>query len=162
MLETTVPAVNSALQRAHAAMRAHLPERRSEWPADVDATDAERALLERYLEHTENPDPARVKELLSADVRFSMPPQPGVWVGRDNVVDSWVSGGFGTDTFGSLRCVVTRANRQPAVACYVRRPGDDRYTPMALDVLGIADGEVADIVTFHGSLFGRLGLPEAL
>ncbi len=162
VLETTVPAVNSALQRAHAAMREHLPERRSEWPADVDATAAERALLDRYVEHSENPDPAGLKALLSEDVRFSMPPQPGVWEGRDRVVDSWVSGGFGTGTFGSLRCVLTRANRQPAVACYVRRPGDDRYTPMAIDVLRVAGGAVADIVTFDGSVFGWFGLPEAL
>jgi RNA polymerase sigma-70 factor (TIGR02960 family) len=162
VLETSAPAVNSALQRAHAAMRAHLPERRTEWPADVDATEAERALLERYLEHSENPDPAGLKELLSEDVRFSMPPQPGVWTGRDHVVDSWVSGGFGTETFGSMRCVVTRANRQPAVACYVRRPGDDRHTALALDVLRIAEGAVADITTFDGALFGWFGLPEAL
>jgi RNA polymerase sigma-70 factor (TIGR02960 family) len=162
ILETSVPAVNSALQRAHAAMKEHLPARRSEWAADVDATAAERALLERYVEHSENPDPAGLKELLSEDVRFSMPPQPGVWEGRDTVVDSWVSGGFGTGTFGSMRCVLTRANRQPAVACYVRRPGDDRYSPMAIDVLRIADGAVADIVTFDGSVFGWCGLPEAL
>jgi RNA polymerase sigma-70 factor (TIGR02960 family) len=162
VLETSVPAVNSALQRAHAAMKEHLPERRSEWPADVDATAAERQLLARYLEHSESPDPTGLKELLSEDVRFSMPPQPGLWEGRDNVVGMWVSGGFGTETFGSLRCVVTRANRQPAVANYVRRPGDEHYSPMAIDVLTIVDGEVADIVTFDGSVFGWFGLPTAL
>jgi RNA polymerase sigma-70 factor (TIGR02960 family) len=162
MLETSVPAVNSALQRAHAAMREHLPERRSAWRSDVEATAAERDLLARYVEHSENPNPEGLKELLSEDVRFSMPPQPGIWEGRDDVVESWVSGGFGTGMFGSMRCVITRANRQPAVACYVRRPGDDRYTPLAIDVLGIVDGEVSDIVTFDGSLFGWFDLPEAL
>jgi len=91
-----------------------------------------------------------------------MPPEPGVWEGRDEVVDAWVSGGFGTEMFGSLRCVLTRANRQPAVAAYVRRPGDDGYTPLALDVLRIVDGAVAEIVTFDGSLFGRFGLPKTL
>jgi RNA polymerase sigma-70 factor (TIGR02960 family) len=162
VLETSVPAVNSALQRAHAAMKAQLPERRSEWPADVDATAAERELLARYVEHSENPNPAALKELLSEDVRFSMPPQPGLWQGRDNVVDAWVAGGFGSETFGSMRCVITRANRQPAVACYVRRPGDERYVPLAIDVLSLVDGEVADIVTFDGSLFGRFALPEVI
>ena len=57
---------------------------------------------------------------------------------------------------------MTRANRQPAVACYVRKPGDAEYTAMALDVLRIAGGQVADIVTFDGSLFGMFGLPPAL
>ena len=103
-----------------------------------------------------------LKQLLSEDVRFSMPPQSGVWQGRDEVVQSWIDGGFGTEPFGSMRCVVTRANRQPAVACYIRRSGDDAYTPMALDVLGIAGGAVADIVTFDGSVFGWFGLPAKL
>jgi RNA polymerase sigma-70 factor (ECF subfamily) len=91
-----------------------------------------------------------------------MPPQPGVWQGRETVVQCWVDGGFGTESFGSMRCVITRANRQPAVVCYVRRPGEDAYTPLAIDVLRIADGAVADIVTFDGSLFGWFGLPHEL
>jgi RNA polymerase sigma-70 factor (TIGR02960 family) len=162
VLETSVPAVNSALQRARSAMKEHLPERRTEWAAGTDVTAAERELLERYVEHSETPDPHALKRLLSEDVRFSMPPEPGVWEGRDTVVQSWVDGGFGTETFGSLRCVVTRANRQPAVACYARRPGDERYSPLAMDVLRIADGAVAEIVTFDGSLFRWFGLPETL
>jgi RNA polymerase sigma-70 factor (TIGR02960 family) len=162
VLETSVPAVNSALQRARATMKEHLPEKRTEWGPGTDATAAERELLGRYMEHTESPDPLAVKRLLSEDVRFSMPPQPGVWEGRDEVVDAWVSGGFGTEAFGSLRCVLTRANRQPAVAAYARRPGDDGYTPLALDVLRIVDGAVAEIVTFDGSLFDRFGLPKTL
>ena len=91
-----------------------------------------------------------------------MPPAPGFWRGRDAVVDSWVQGGYGSEAFGELRCVVTSANRQPAVACYVRRPGDEGYAAMALDVLRIAGGEVADIVTFDGDLFGWFGLPPTL
>jgi RNA polymerase sigma-70 factor (TIGR02960 family) len=162
LLETTVPAVNSALQRAHAAMKAQLPERRAEWAPQTDATAAERALLERYVEYTETPNPQALKLLLSDDVRFSMPPVPGVWEGRDTVVQSWIDGGFGTETFGSLRCVLTRANRQPAVANYVRRPGDESHAPMALDVLTIVDGAIADIVTFDGSVFGWFGLPLRL
>ena len=162
VLETSAPAVNSALQRARAAMSDHLPERREEWPAGTDATAAERELLDRYVEYSEGPDPIALKRLLSEDVRFSMPPQPGVWEGRDEVVQSWIDGGFGSEAFGSLRCVVTRANRQPAVANYVRSPGDEHYTPLAIDVLQVVDGEVADIVVFGGSVFAWFGLPDAL
>ncbi len=162
MLETSAPAVNSALQRARAAMREHLPERRTEWSADVDATAAERDLLTRYVEYGESADPQALKQLLSDDVRFSMPPQPEVWQGRDAVFQGWIDGGFGTEAFGSMRCLITRANRQPAVACYVRGPGDDAYSPLAIDVLTIADGAIADIVVFDGSVFGWFGLPETL
>ena len=162
VLETTPPAVNSALQRARAAMKEHLPEQRDEWPADTDATAAERELLERYIEYGEKQEPLALKQLFSEDLRFSMPPVPGVWEGRDRVVQSWIDGGFGSESFGSMRCVVTRANHQPAVACYIRKPGDEGYSSLALDVLRIVDGVVADIVTFDRSVFSWFGLPEAL
>ena len=162
VLETTVPAVNSALQRAHAAMKQQLPRPRAEWSAAGETTPAERDLLERYVAYTETPNPQALKQLLAEDARFSMPPVPGIWQGRDDVVDSWIEGGFGAETFGSLRCVFTRANRQPAVANYVRRPGDEAYLPMALDVLTIAAGHIAEIVTFDGAVFGWFGLPETL
>jgi RNA polymerase sigma-70 factor (ECF subfamily) len=162
LLEATVPAVNSALQRARATMGANLPERRSEWAPGTDASSAERELLDRYITHSEEPDPQALAQLLHQEVRFSMPPEPGVWQGRDVVVGSWVEGGFGSEAFGSLRCSVTRANRQPAVANYIRRPGDERHLPLALDVLRIADGAIAEIVTFDASVFDAFRLPRSL
>jgi hypothetical protein len=44
----------------------------------------------------------------------------------------------------------------------VRKPGENEYVPLALDVLRIAEGKVIDIATFDGSLFDALGLPVAL
>ena len=162
LLETTEASVNSALQRARAGLRERLPERRAEWAPGAEPTAAERELLDRYVELSERADAQGLAALLHEDVRFTMPPQPGTWVGRDRVVGSWVEGGFGEDTFGSMRCVVTRANGQPAVACYVRRPGDDAYTPLAIDVLRIEEGAVKDITTFDGALLGMFDLPPRL
>ena len=162
LLETTEASVNSALQRARAGLRERLPERRAEWAPGAEPTAAERELLDRYVELSEHADAQGLAALLHEDVRFTMPPQPGTWVGRDRVVGSWVEGGFGEGTFGSMRCVVTRANGQPAVACYVRRPGDDAYTPLAIDVLRIEEGAVTDITTFDGALLGMFGLPPRL
>ena len=162
LLETTEASVNSALQRARAGLREQLPERRAEWAPGAEPTAAERELLDRYVELSERADAQGLAALLHEDVRFTMPPQPGTWVGRDRVVDSWVEGGFGEGMFGSMRCVVTRANGQPAVACYVRRPGDDAYTPLAIDVLRIEEGAVKDITTFDGALFGMFDLPPRL
>ena len=162
LLETTAAAVNSALQRARAAMAEHLPQRRLEWAPGTDPSSAERELLQRLMDHSETPDVSQLAEVLHDDVRFSMPPYPGLWEGRDEVVNTWIEGGFGSEAFGSLRCLVTRANRQPAVANYVRKPGDDRYEPLALDVITIADGAIIEIVTFDSSEFEKFGLPATL
>jgi RNA polymerase sigma-70 factor (TIGR02960 family) len=162
LLETTVASVNSALQRARAGMREHLPEQRLEWAPGADPTVAERELLDRYVTYGERADVHGLASILHDDVRFAMPPQPDVWHGRDGVVQCWVDGGFGTEAFGSLRHVITRANRQPAVACYVRRPGDDVYTPMAIDLLRFRDGAVADIVVFGPEVFAAFGLPRQI
>jgi RNA polymerase sigma-70 factor (TIGR02960 family) len=162
LLETTEASVNSALQRARAGLREHLPEQRSQWRTDSEPTPAQRDLLARYVEYSERADAAALKTLLHEDVRFSMPPSPGVWTGHDRVVRSWVEGGFGSDALGRLRCMETRANGQPAVACYVCRPGDDAFRALSLDVLTVAGDLVTGITTFDGPVLAFFGLPEAL
>ena len=69
------------------------------------------------------------------------------------------AGGFGSERFGRLRCVVTRANLQPAVAAYVRPPGDSAWRALALDVLRIEDGAIEEIGTFPPDCFRPFGLP---
>ncbi len=161
LLEMSEPAVNSALQRARAGLKEHLPTKRSDW-AGAELDQADQALLEQYMRATELGDANLVAETLADDVRFSMPPQPGVWEGRETVIGGWVEGGFGSESFGSMRCVVTRANRQPAVVCYVRRPGDAAYAPLAMDVLRIEDGLVREIVTFDARRLGAFDVPASL
>ena len=121
LLELSVAAANSALQRARATLRARLPSRKPEWPAGVDATAAERELLRRYVDATEKPDLSAFESLIREDAVFRMPPDPEIVVGREAILRVLIEGGFGSEEFGRLRCVTTRANRQPAVACYVRR-----------------------------------------
>ena len=162
LLETSVPAVNSALQRARATMRERLPPPRAEWGPAAEPSEAERALLQRYMDATERDDLEGLAATLGADARFTMPPQPGVWVGRDVLIAEWIRGGFGSEEFGSMRCLLTRANMQPAVANYLRRPGAPDHRPLALDVLSFADGLISDIVTFPPAVFPAFGLPEAL
>jgi RNA polymerase sigma-70 factor (ECF subfamily) len=160
LLETSVAAVNSALQRARAGLKQHLPERRLDWSAE--ATAAERELLERYMEAGDRGDVRGLAALMSEDATFSMPPEPGVWTGREDIAAMWREGGFGTPEFGDMRTLATQVNRQPAAACYVRDPGADHYRALALDVLRIEDGAIAEIVVFDGRLFASLGLPTRL
>jgi RNA polymerase sigma-70 factor (ECF subfamily) len=163
LLSTSVAAVNSALQRARATLQRHLPPQRREWAAGLNPTEEERALLQRYVDASERGDPDAIAMLLREDVRFSMPPESGTWVGRDVVVSGWVEGGFGSASFGDFRCVITRANRMPAVACYHRKPGASEYRAFALDVLKIEDGQIAEITAFDmRPILDALGLPPTL
>ena len=162
LLETNVASVNSALQRARATLKKHLPERRLEWAPGSDPSEEERALLRRYVDASERADADAFVEIMREDARFSMPPEPGLYVGREAIVASWKEGGFGTREFRDFRCLLTRANMQPAVACYLRRPGESEYRPLAIDVLRIEEGAVAEIVAFPGSLFPAFDLPPTL
>jgi RNA polymerase sigma-70 factor, ECF subfamily len=162
VLDGSVASVNSALQRARAALKKHLPERRLEWPPGSDASQEERVLLRRYVAAHEGGDADAFVELMREDARFSMPPESGLYVGREKIVAAWKEGGFGTDELRDFRCLFTRANMQPALACYHRRPGALEYKPLALDVLRIEDGLVAEIVAFPGTLFRAFDLPPRL
>jgi RNA polymerase sigma-70 factor (ECF subfamily) len=162
LLDMTVPAANSALQRARETMRTRLPDHRLDWTFP-DSTDDEHRLVQRYIDAADRMDPDGLAELLHHEVRFAMPPEPGTWVGRETVVQSWVEGGFGDPAvFDDFRCVATRANMQPAVANYMRKPGESVYRGLAVDVLRIRDGLVIDITMFDGSTFPWFGLPEVL
>ena len=159
LLGDSVNSVNSALQRARAGLREHLPAERQDWGAEAGDAAA-RELLRRYVTAGVATDVQGLATLLRDDVRCSMPPTPGLIVGRDAVVEDWVANGFGE--MEGLRAVVTTTNRQPAVAVYQWRPGAGAYLPLTVDVLRIAGGGVDEIITFHADQFPRLGLPGRL
>ncbi len=159
LLGDSVNSVNSALQRARAGMREHLPAGRQDWTGGEE--DAEtRELVRRFTDATEATDVGVLATMLRDDVRSSMPPTPGVHVGRDAVVTSWSEDGF--EGMTGLRGVPTSVNRQPAVAFYVWQEEANAYLPLTIDVLRITDGKIAEIFTFHDDQFPRLGLPEHL
>jgi RNA polymerase sigma-70 factor, ECF subfamily len=64
---------------------------------------------------------------------------------------------------GDYRCVATRANGQPAVALYLRRPGSAAFRPLALEVLRVEGGRIVEVVDFDlPGMFAAFGLPESL
>ena len=157
LLETSVASVNGALQRARATLRRHLPSRKAEWPAGVDATAAERELVRKYVEASEQADTKWFASVIKEDAIFRMPPEPGETVGRDAMIHLWVEGGFGSSM--RIKCLTTRANRQPAVAAYNLAKDGTRYEAMALDVIRIEEGMITEIVTFGANVFDDFGLP---
>ncbi len=62
-----------------------------------------------------------------------------------------------------VRLLPITANRQPGVAAYLRRPGDDAFRPFAICVLRIERRKLIDIAAFEQpSLFPAFGLPPSL
>lgn len=162
LLEISVAAVNSALQRARARLRERLPPKKPALPAGVDASAAERDLVKKFVEATEAADFHAFASILREDATFRMPPERDFAAGREAVFQRWMDGGFGTEEFGLLRCVVTHANLQPAVACYNCQPGESTWRAMAMDVLRIEGGLVTEIVVFGPENFALFGLPMVL
>jgi RNA polymerase sigma-70 factor (TIGR02960 family) len=160
LLETSVAAANSALQRARATMHEYLPARRAEWSAR-ELSAEERALLERFIDAHERGDAAAAVAIAAQDIRISMPPDMLVFDGLQSIAPL-LERAFGEDRDGDWRLVPTQANRMPTAASYLRRPGDSEFRAFKFDVLRIEDGAIAEITTFGYSLFPAFGLPPTL
>src|SRR5438132_8593054 len=165
LLDDSVAAVNSALHRARSLMRSRLPKQRLEWSAAVTLTTAETRLLERYMDATDRADVAALTALLREEARLTMPPYPTWFGGRAEIATAFA---LSTDPnspayLGQFRTLATAANRQPAVAGYVRRPGDTEYRALGLDVLRLEGDLVIEITRFvRADLFQAFGLPPTL
>ncbi len=162
LLAASLPATNSALQRA----RAKLAERRrAEGGAAAAATTApgdldprQRELVQALIDIHEGADAERAAELLAEDVRVTMPPNPWLYEGREEVL-KLLEFGTGYNGPGEWRLVPTAANRQPATASYLRDWDDTIFRAFKLDVFDIRDGLVVQITTFGSGLFEAFGLP---
>ena len=158
MLEMSVAAANSALQRARATLRRRLPGRPSEWSGS-EPSQEERLLLEAFIDAHERADAAAAAALARDDIRVTMPPHPWCFEGLEAIRPMLEEGLTGP---GEWRLVPTWANRQPAAASYLKAPGDTEFRAFKLDVLRVEGGRIAEITTFGATLFPAFGLPATL
>ena len=156
LLGTSVPAANSALQRARATLRSSLPARTSEWTA-AEPSAEEADLLARFIDAHERCDIEAAVAAAADDIRVTMPPNLSAFEGIDQV-RPLLERAFGDDRDGEWRLVATRANRMPTAATYLLRPGDTRFRAFKIDVLRIHEGVIAEITTFGPELFEAFGL----
>jgi RNA polymerase sigma-70 factor (TIGR02960 family) len=159
LLELSVPAVNSALQRARATLRTALPvDEREHWASDR-RTAVDSDVLARYISAYESGDADATLALLAEDIRVTMPPAPYLFEGRDTVRGLAVR----AREFGEWRLVPTRANGQPAAACYLRTAEDTEFRAYKIDVLEVTgDGTIHAITTFGVKHFDAFGLSPVL
>jgi RNA polymerase sigma-70 factor, ECF subfamily len=156
LLGTSVPAVNSALQRARKRLRDRLPSRRVEWSRSDDPAAEERAVARRYVEALERRDFTALAALVHGDAQFSFPPRP-VWY---DGLDAFRRASDKHAAPGEHLIVRASANLQPAFAVYLRTPGERRYRPLAIAVLRVEEGRVVEVVHWdRPELFGAFGLP---
>jgi len=157
LLDTSVAATNSALQRARATMSEHLPSKRSEWSAG-SPSDVERDLLARFIDAHERYDAPAAIAISAQDLRITMPPYPYLFEGID-VIGPLIDGALRE---GEWRLVATWANRMPTAASYLRVAGDTEFRAFKFDVLRVEHGKVAEITTFGPQLFSVFGLPATV
>jgi len=141
LLDTTAPAVNSALQRARATLRANGG---ALWAHRPSSDEAQRDLLDRYCAAFERHDIATLVSLLREDATMSMPPFAWWLRGRDQIhlalQDPQAS-------CAGARLWPAAANGSPAF-WQTRPAADGSHVRFALVVLDVVDGTIASIVTF--------------
>lgn len=149
-LETSVASVNSALQRARATLATR------ELGDGGAPTEAQLALVDRYVEAFERYDVDALTALMREDATLSMPPYT-LWLRGREAIATWFTG-RGAGCRGS-RLVPTAACGSPAFAQY--KCGGE---PWALVVLELSDDRVTSQTFFLDveTLFPRFGLPMRL
>jgi RNA polymerase sigma-70 factor (ECF subfamily) len=157
LLDTSVPSVNSALQRARATLAAADVTGDVHEPLDTE----QNALLVRYVTAFESYDLDALTSLLHEDATLSMPPLP-LWLrGHDDIL-AWMAG-TGCGCRGS-RLVPVTANGMPAFGQYRPSVTGSGHDPWALIVLELSAGRIAAVNNFLDTarLFPLFGLPPRL
>jgi RNA polymerase sigma-70 factor (TIGR02960 family) len=151
LLEMSVPAVTSALQRARDTLRvSYSPRGNAPVPAN---------LLERYVRAWEAADVTGLVALLREDALLAMPPMP-------RVIGSGPMGNFIADSIfsmGPMRLRATGANGAPAFALYVQRPEASRFAFFALLVIASDGRQITRIDAFADPrVVARFDVPAKL
>jgi RNA polymerase sigma-70 factor (ECF subfamily) len=162
-LELSVAAVNSALQRARASIRAQQPDRSQQAVLRSMGTERVARLAHQYADAIEAADVERLLGMLTEDATWSMPPIPNwfrghdalrAWLVRDPLPLRW-------------RHRPTTANGHLAVGGYLFDPEAGDFRPHVIDVLTLAsDGRIAAVTAFFPTdeqdpeeFFAEFGLP---
>ncbi|HEY2655267.1 MAG TPA: RNA polymerase subunit sigma-70 [Solirubrobacteraceae bacterium] len=145
-LQTTVPSVTSALQRARVAIKERVPAESQQANLRGLGDRGLRELVDRYVHAWENCDVEAFVSLLSEDASFAMPPFRTWYTPRDAIA-RWARG-YPLSGDWRWRTVLTRANAQPALAFYAWDVSDGSYLAFALNVLTLKAAAVSDVTAF--------------
>ncbi len=145
-LEATVPSVNSALQRARAAVEERVGER-SQLATLRELGDARTAeIVAAYMDAMAAGDVPRVVSMLTEEVAWSMPPLSSWYAGRATV-EAFLRGGPLSGEW-EWRHLPARANGHLAVGTYTYMESAGAFLPFSLDVLTLASAKIEAVDAF--------------
>ena len=159
LLGTSAASVNSALQRARATLaKTHEQSNVEKTGGARQLSDADRAMLDRYVSAFERYDLSALTSLIREDASQSMPPYDMWLSGREDILKWWFGPGIGCQ--GSRVLPTFSANGMPTFGQYKPSP-DGGYDPWALQVLDVSDGTIGEFTFFLDTarLFPLFGLP---
>jgi RNA polymerase sigma-70 factor (ECF subfamily) len=145
-LNTTVASVNSALQRARAAVEQRVPEESQQATLRSVGEDSVRQLVTRYVDAWERCDIDAFTAMLTEDATFAMPPLASWYRGR-GAIAQWAAG-WPLSGAWRWRAIPTKASAQPALGFYAWSEQDGNYRPFALNVLSLSGTRVRDVTAF--------------
>jgi RNA polymerase sigma-70 factor (ECF subfamily) len=164
--------VNSALQRARAAVRHRLPSRSQQSTLRLLGDHRTAAIVSRYASAIERGDTDTLVSMLTQDATWSMPPMPSWFSGLEAVREFLVANPL------TLRWkhLPARANGQLALGCYLFREDRGGFVPAIVDVVTLDGDKIAAVTGYHSAdglnvppgtwiggaeLFARFGLPAS-
>jgi RNA polymerase sigma-70 factor, ECF subfamily len=160
-LETTPPAVDSALQRAHKAVDERLPERSQQ--AALRSLDDERLheIVDGFVDAWERADIDAVVAMLTDDAAITMPPIPTWYRGREAVAT--FLRGWPLRAGRRWRLIPARANGQLAFGEYLWDEERKAFKAHSMNVLTLDGERIAEITAFlDADLIPRFGLPDEI
>jgi RNA polymerase sigma-70 factor, ECF subfamily len=154
LLDTSVAAANSALQRARSTLTANTVIAAPVQPMNQSRTE----LLARYCDAFERYDVETLVSLLHEDATLSMPPFVWWLRGRLQIRQAMLAAGQPCE---GARLISTAANGSPAFAQYRPTGPGGSHEGFALVVLDVADGLITDITNYLDAqrLFPLFDLP---
>ena len=155
-LGTSTASVNSALQRARKAIGSAAPTQQSVLRDLGDAAVAD--IVTRWADAWQAGDVDAIVAMLAADARYSMPPLPAWYRGKDEIRAFLLRGPLRS----RWRFLPATANGQLAFGTYMWDDAAGAYVPGGLDVLTLLDGRVTEIVAFLTADLTRFGLPARM
>jgi RNA polymerase sigma-70 factor (ECF subfamily) len=145
-LETTTASVNSALQRARAAVEERTPERSQQATLRALGDEGVSEVVGRYVDAWDRGDVDAVVAMLTEDAAFTMPPLRTWFRGKRDI--AIFLAGWPLSGLWRWRPIRARASGQEALAYYSWDDDAGAYLPFALNVLTLEGDRISEVTAF--------------